>query len=294
MRAWHAEAKDLLLGQQLRYRHDCGFDKDAIVSHQPEGYSLHCFKCGEHHFRKKADLTLLELAEIREFNRLAIEEQHNAIISLPTDYQTAIPHRHTLWLLKAGIPRSEYMAMGIGWSPRLHRIIIPVNSSTGDLLYWQGRAVDQGQIPKYINPRADKTSLLYARAESNSRARVVVTEDILSAIRVGRHIPAVSILGTATSHGQAIQLSRYRRVTYWLDPDKAGRRGATKGHKQLSLLTNCDVIHSDKDPKNLPDRVIREYLCLPYTERYNYIGPIDTETTQTQRALQHPSAITAC
>jgi hypothetical protein len=248
---------------------------------------MHCFKCSEHEFRKKADLTLLELAELREFNALAKEVQDNATITLPNDFTTTIPTSHSLWLLKAGIHRGEWLEMGIGWSASLHRIILPVYDSNHSLVYWQGRAVSHGQVPKYINPSADKSSLLYQRG-CTSTERVIVTEDILSCIRVGRHIPAVSILGTSTSHGQAVQLSRYRRVTYWLDPDPAGLKGMSRGVKDLSLLTDSDCIHSTKDPKNLSDRVIREHLCLPYKERYNYIGPIDTQASETQRTLlQH-------
>jgi DNA primase len=185
------------------------------------------------------------------------------------------------------------MALGIGWSSKLHRIVLPVYSDSGDLLYYQCRAVDKGQVPKYINPRADKSTLLYTRFPPGSnRHRVIVTEDILSCIKVGRHIRCVSILGTATSTGQATRLARYNRVTYWLDPDKAGLRGSAKGVKTLKLLTSADAIYSNKDPKNLSDRVIREHLCLPYKERYTYIGPLDLKTIETQAPLPRVSTRT--
>jgi DNA primase len=99
---------------------------------------------------------------------------------------------------------------------------------------------------------------------------VVVTEDILSAIRVGAHIPAVSILGTKTSDAQAAQLAEYDKVDYWLDPDQAGIDGTVKGRRKLALVTETGAITSPVDPKNLSDREIREALKLTPNHRYTY------------------------
>lgn len=188
-------------------------------------------------------------------------------------------------MYKAGISTSRYIEAGIGWSDSLQRIVIPVYSTDGELLYFQCRAVHKGQLPKYSNPSREKSSLLYMAGWGYSKQRVVVTEDILSCIRVGKHIPAACILGTKTSDEQAGILSQFKHVTYWLDNDDAGHRGARAGTAKLRLATHADSIHSQHDPKEYSDREIRQYLGLCPTERYTYHGCIVIEDIEAQETL---------
>ena len=142
----------------------------------------------------------------------------------------------------------------------------------GTLLYWQARAVSKGQSPKYTNPAVSKTNLLYVTDPSSGPTdEVVVTEDILSCIRVGRHTSARSILGTKTSDTQAAKLASFSMVAFWLDPDAAGDAGAHSGRRKMSLVTASRQIVSSVDPKNLSDRAIRNILQLPPTHKYKVL-----------------------
>ena len=267
---WLEVAKQLPLGHKRRMRHDCSESRDLLVSHGEQGYSGWCFRCGKVGFEPHGYSNLARLEELRNLNLQAEETQSN---ELPTDFTTDIPNKQAVWLYKAGISLHRAAHCGIGWSDVLQRIVIPIFDTTGRLRYWQARAVMPGQTPKYTNPPVSKTDLLYRVCPSDERcgkSRVVVTEDILSAIRIGKHIPAMSIMGTKTSDSQAAQLSEFEEVTYWLDPDKAGREGAIAGTRKLALVTTTSIVESPVDPKHLSDREIREYLNLKPNNRYEY------------------------
>lgn len=287
---WLEIAKRLPPGRQQRYRHECSTKPNATVYNTAKGYSFNCFKCGENSFVPHSDRTLVQLADLKLYNNRAMEAQHNEKIQLPQDFTLNVPTEYATWLYKAGLSGATSSDHGIGWSDSLHRIVIPVCDRSGTLLYWQGRAVSEGQVPKYINPRVDKSGLLYLAGQTYGNERVIVTEDILSCIRIGRHCAAACILGTGTSTSQANRLSRYRRVTYWLDPDRAGLQGMVKGKRKLSPLVPTDCIYSDKDPKNLPDRLIRQYLGLQPKDNHTYYGHLNFEITETEEAIRSTDA----
>ena len=266
---WLEVARQLPLGHKRRIAHDCSTDRDMLVSHSEGGYSAYCFRCGPVGFEGHGYQTLEELNRINELNTQAQEPQSN---ELPADFTTEIPQEHILWLARGGISAHRAKCVGIGWSDSMHRIVIPVYDGSGTLVYWQARAIRKWQTPKYTNPPVTKATLLYWTHPntSGSKARVVVTEDILSAIRIGKHVTSASILGTKTSDSQAAQLSEYDQVDYWLDPDQAGHVGAIAGTRKLGLVTNTSILGKDceVDPKNLSDRAIRDILGLPANHRY--------------------------
>ncbi len=274
---WLAEAKKLPLGRKQRMVHGCAHDKSLIVSHGDNGYSAYCFRCGNVGFEAYGKRSLAELARVRELNEAAQLPQPQ---ELPDDLTTEIPSAGLRWLRNGGLYSTRAIrAMGVGYSPRLQRVVIPVGDS-----YWQARAVHRDQTPKYLNPRAGREAVLYTSKrtvsegldDSRRGCGVVVTEDILSAERVGRHMPACSALGTKLSTAQALKINSLAGggvVRLWLDPDKAGRDGAALMRKQISLLSDSvQIVESDADPKCLNDRVIREILGLPPNHNYTYFG----------------------
>jgi DNA primase len=263
---WLEVARQLPLGHKRRIAHDCSEAKDMLVSHGEAGYSAYCFRCGNVGFEGHGYQTLAEIERLKELNATA-KEAHTH--ELPNDFVHEIPKYAAGWLFRAGVSLLLAKASGIGWSERLQRIILPVRDEHGATIYWQARAVHKGQSPKYINPPVDKASILFAAGPAGAgTARVVVTEDILSAIRVGQHVPARCIMGTKTSDQQAAALSEFDEVIYWLDPDDAGREGNRTGTRKLSLVTDARAIESEADPKNLSDRRIRELLGLHPNHRY--------------------------
>ena len=236
-----------------------------LVSHNDTGYSAYCFRCGPVGFNPHGYQSIAEITRLKELNAEASVPQTK---ELPNDFTLQIPIDSFSWLARGGISISHARECGIGWSDRLGRIVLPIYKE-GELIYWQARAITAGQSPKYTNPPVSKAEILYTSGDTGDRRRVIVTEDILSAIRVGAHCPAACILGTKVSDSQAAQLSTFDRVSFWLDPDAAGHTGAAAGKRTLGLVTRADIISSDVDPKCLSNRKMREILQLTPNHRYS-------------------------
>lgn len=210
----------------------------------------------------KGKLTLTELRELEELNEQSKYglKQH---LSLPEDYTTDISLQGRLWLYKAGLSPTDWRVHGIGYSPSTKRVVLPIYNREGELVWQQHRAVIDGQIPKYLQPSRDKGATMFvAEPETGPTDRAIVVEDILSAIRVGKHQTAYSILGTKLSAGQAKRLSQHSMVTTWLDGDSAGLKGSRDIRKTMSLVTSVSNIQTELDPKEYSDHEIRKILKL--------------------------------
>lgn len=180
-------------------------------------------------------------------------------LELPDDLTYDIPPEGRVWLAKAGVPRYLADAYEIQYSPSMARVVIPVwdKFNSYKLLAVQCRAVFDGDKPKYLNKSGGDTTavLLWSkpdyRLKEPPRNRVVLTEDAMSMIRVGRMYEAVSSLGTYLSpkHVSKI-LDEYGVVYIWYDGDEAGINGAAKAKKALEMQgAEVHVITTDKDPK---------------------------------------------
>ena len=258
---WLKLAQSLATGSKTRIQHDCGSGKAAIVNNLPKGYSVYCNRCGHKDFIWKGQRTFKEIMEQRH-NDLKDAASIRGSTQLPSDFTLEIPPEAMLWLLKASITPYIARANRIGWSKRYQRVVLPVYNNN-ILVFYQMRAIHKHQTIKYLNPSVDRAKIAYwviPHSHVGNLSRIVITEDILSAIRVGKHTPAVSMLGTKISIEQAEQVSRYTRATTWLDPDVAGIQGAGKMRRTLGLAMYADNIITKVDPKNLTDREIK--LCL--------------------------------
>jgi hypothetical protein len=115
-------------------------------------------------------------------------------------------------------------------------------------------------MPKYIGPTPKPAGLLVT---FGSAARLTLTEDMLSAIKVSLGGgEGWAVLGTTVSSFMVSAiLKRGTAVNVWLDPDAAGRRGAGKIIKQLRAYgVECRDIVSGRDPKLHTRAEIKEYL----------------------------------
>jgi len=236
----------------------------AIVNHAHKGYSLYCNACGYNPFVSKGRLTLEDLKEIKELDNRA-KTTHKSM-SLPKDFTKDIPIEGRLWLYKSGITPEVWERYGIGYSEYYRRVILPVYDK-GKLIWYQGRAVYDKPSIKYSQPKQDKKHVLYrGHGDACSYTTAIIVEDILSAIRVGKHIDTYSLLGTKITDEQSLVLSKYNRVVTWLDGDKAGRQGAYKIRRSLALVTETGNIATTKDPKYYSDEdiltILKDNKCL--------------------------------
>ena len=128
------------------------------------------------------------------------------------------------------LPPDTLSAFRIGYcdeDPLWHyrqRIIIPVFWD-GSLIGWQARRLDPNDPDKakYKNsPDLPRDRVWYGSPEALSSPEVLVVESPMSVLRHAHHLPVIAPLGAAISDLQLTWLHRKRRVTFWLDNDKAG------------------------------------------------------------------------
>jgi hypothetical protein len=133
----------------------------------------------------------------------------------------------------------------------------------GRLLYWQARGFDKARA-KYINPPVDKASLI---VRYGTGAVIVLTEDILSAVRVARVTEAWAVLGTSVSDGMLAALLQSRRpVLIMLDPDAAGQKARSKIRQQIAAAGgDVRIVRAPKDPKLLSKEDIECLINPPAT-----------------------------
>lgn len=259
---WLEVAQNLPLGAKtdIECPENCGDGRKLSVHHTVKDYWCNCYRCGFTDRSSKGQQTLAELARIKELNDTVANLELK--LELPDDFTNEIPRSGRLWLFKAGIHEATWRKYGIGYSKSLERVVLPVYDDEGNLVWYQCRAVHRGQTPKYIQPSSSREHIMFTAGVTADRTRIIVVEDILSAIRVGKHNASCSLLGTKITTSQAGLLGAYSNVTTWLDGDEAGKRGSYNIRRTLGLICEVSNIVTDKDPKELSDREIKQCLNI--------------------------------
>ena len=126
-----------------------------------------------------------------------------------------------------------------------NRVIIPIQDEFGDVVAFGARAVEEGQMPKYLNSSDsliyNKSKLLYglytAKDSIKAEDSVVLMEGYFDVISAQAHgiKNAVASCGTSLTQDHVKLLSRYtpsRRIYLSFDTDLAGQK-ATKRNAEL-------------------------------------------------------------
>lgn len=257
--SWWPQAEALTVGQKRRVAHDCGEGRTLLVSRNSDGYSAWCFRCNDGAGAPPPAESLTDkLARITR--QRSADNAVAAALTLPGPLVRTVadwPAAAKVWLYKAGLSNADIGRLGIYYHAESDRVVLPVYEA-GVPVFWQARALD-GRMPKYLGPTPRPPKLL---ARWGSAESPTLTEDILSAVKVGLVGEGWAVMGTRVSdHMLAALMRRGAVVNVWLDPDKAGRAGAAKIIKQLRAygLRTRDIL-STRDPKLHTRSDIKELL----------------------------------
>ncbi|MCL4847050.1 MAG: DNA primase [Acidobacteria bacterium] len=162
------------------------------------------------------------------------------------------------------------------------RLMIPICRETGSVVAFGGRAMEDGQQPKYLNspetPIYVKSRTLYGlhltKAAIRKAGYVVLVEGYFDLAQVLQEtdVPVVAMCGTALAAAQAQALRRFTsRVVLSLDPDSAGQSAAARSSELLvaeGFQVEVAVLPSGLDP----DTYVRKYGGQAYSDRIGQAG----------------------
>ena len=187
-------------------------------------------------------------------------------------------------LLKQGFSQAVLLRAGLvvqkedGVIDRFrNRLMVPICRESGSVIAFGGRAVDDGQGPKYLNspetPIYSKGRTLYGLNLSKAAIRqagfAVLVEgyfDFAQVFQAGFQ-GVVASCGTALTPQQAQQLGRFTgKVVLSYDPDTAGQTAAAKSCEML-VGEGLTVSVATLAPGEDPDVYIRRHGPQGYRQR---------------------------
>jgi DNA primase len=164
-----------------------------------------------------------------------------------------------------------------------NRLMIPIHRENGAIVAFGGRAMEEGQQPKYLNspetPIYVKGRTLYglhlSKASITRVKHAVMVEgyfDFAQALQAGI-TNAVASSGTALTPAQARLLKRFAsKVVLSFDPDAAGQ-GAAARSSELLVSEGFQVNVATLPPGDDPDNFIRKNGAATYQEKLRTSRP---------------------
>lgn len=249
----------------VRINHDSprcsGTSKSMRIDRHDNGsISAYCFRCHSSGNYRGDGLVVTSARKAVGAER----SEHRFIDGLASQYNSgdddssAWPVSATYWIRSKSITPEEIRRYGIRFSPLSNRVIFPI--------YWEGnlegyisrKIYKEDKLPKYINNLKSKVAF---KSIIHDKDEVVIVEDILSAIKVGRITNCIAILGTSINDTILKYLLQYKSYIIWLDNDnRVVINNSIKLLKRLRLFGKVKYINTDKDPKEYTDKEIEEIL----------------------------------
>lgn len=260
--SWRAQTANLEPGRSRRVNHDCGEGRTLTITREGNDYRAYCFRCGEPGFIDGPEETMSQKLARLVDQRAAEARIEGAELPAPMVRSVADwPDEAKLWFFKAGLSTHDIGKLGAYYHPPTRRVVLPLYQGE-HAVFWQARAL-HGQQPKYMAANVDKSRVLPRYGSASS---ITLTEDILSAYKVGSVGEGWCLMGTSLNAHTLSELMRRRcPVNVWLDNDigpahtyNKGQIAAAKAGQQLRAM-GCKVrnIVSPLDPKLMSRDSIR-------------------------------------
>ena len=175
-------------------------------------------------------------------------------IVLPYDIVLNFPQVAKNWLNKYGITTAEASLHKFAWSETHKTIVMPIYDVEGNLKAWQGRTFDNPKIKYYTKGKPEEIDYILGMSDPS---KIVVVEDMLSAIKVSRIATVMPLFGSHLSSERLARLgSSFSHLIVWLDRDKS-RYAAETYQKARLMFESVRIVVKEKDPKEYTDDQIR-------------------------------------
>lgn len=206
----------------------------------------YCFGCG---FKEgKTDITSLR-------SRLENSRQEKKIGEL-LETSSHLPPKALKWLMQYGLTKEEISQFG--WNDDRSLLVLYQGND-----YWQARNFAENSSIKYMS-QGKKPILFYENGfvtETPTSDKVVMVEDIVSAVKVSRVCTSLPLLGSTIALETILRcLERdISKVYIWLDYDKA-KESLKAARNASQILGEVRTIVTELDPKELSNEKIKEKI----------------------------------
>lgn len=180
-------------------------------------------------------------------------------IRFPEDATRDLDARAVDWITSFGLSGRDIVLGGFKWSSSWEQLCIPFYDIDGNLCCIQSKNFNHKRASKakYYNI-GDKSESV--TRYGNHGTTLVLVEDALSALKIGRQTDAMPLLGTSIPRSRLASLkASYEQLIIWLDSDKWREARAIADAAAL-LGFKAKTVFTPKDPKTYTDEEIREFL----------------------------------
>lgn len=162
-----------------------------------------------------------------------------------------------------GCSVEELLLFGARWDSDREQLNYPLRNLRGETVAIQSRNYNQSRskTQKYFNQgKLEEAFPIVKSKQPAFGRRLVITEDILSSIKIGRQCDAMAALGTSLpAHKMSALAPLYESVRVWLDSDKwRESMHIADSFKWLGL--SAKSVYSDLDPKYYSNEEITEFI----------------------------------
>lgn len=228
----------------------CHGDSKSLRIERKDDGSVHakCFRCGQwgvHNVRGK-------------YTGIVDTSTKDKEIKIEYDIDKW-PGKALWWVNQYGLTELELEFYEFGYSEEMRRVIIPIWWAE-EKVGWQARKIyDEDTGPKYIT--SGKALPGFMLKGVHNSGEIVLVEDVISAIKVGRQTHTCALLSTNPTKNLMDYTKLFRTFKIWLDMDNPQVvRAALKLMKSLRIFGDTKLIVSPKDPKYYSDYDIRGWL----------------------------------
>ena len=177
---------------------------------------------------------------------------------------------------KFNLSIEELILNKIKWCTKTERIIYPILSKNGNIKGYVSRYYKELSNKKYdgvksrtywVNRNENYYNVSFPYCEHEFDNVIILVEDIVSSIRVARHVPSIALLSNSIPKNAMNFLSK-NNVIIVLDNDATAH--ALKIKQKYSLFfKSCQVIPVDKDPKNMTDKEVIKNIITKISIKLN-------------------------
>lgn len=260
----------------------CHIDgRKPVLARYTDGHA-YCFWCGHYepaslfkqmdekfscipYVEPKKVLDKTELPPLSRQDRIDRIPHHMwNVKALPDKANLSLGLEAKLWLKSYGIQDKEVKKHGLLWDDDRQWLIFPYRSASKQLLGWQARCFDPVSVKrgdKWFTFGPKSEIMYYVGLEkANGNDIIIVVEDIISAIKVGRQWAALPLFGSVIGLGTLTRLAvPFQKIGVWLDRDKAAE-SRHEASRAAQYIKDVFPIITEKDPKQYSDIDIFEII----------------------------------